>query len=103
MKCTPTHSETSLALLKADLGFFDTTIPPALEVHLGNLLDAAYTAIARGGLLLVPGNVYDDQLQAMYAAWLYRKSRDGSAKPPMLQHEIRDRQVAKALEPEENT
>ena len=38
-----------------------------------------------------------DQLQSMYAAYLYRSASKGLAKPPMLAQEIRDRQVEQAL------
>lgn len=91
------YSDTALSLLKADLGHYNSTLPPDLETHLENLLEVAFRSLVRAGINLSVGNVYDDHLQAMYAAWMYRKSREGAAKPLMLQQEIRDRQVAQAL------
>ena len=62
-----------------------------------SLLSTAFRQLARAGINLVPGQLYDDQLQVMYAAWLYRKASEGAAKPPMLIQEIRNRQVENAL------
>lgn len=97
------YSDTALALLKADLGYYDSEIPTPVELDLANLLDVAYSRLARAGIQLNVGDLNDDQLQAMYAAWLYRKRRDGSEKSPMLKQEIRDRQVDKALADDEET
>lgn len=88
---------TALALMKADLGYFDSAIPAALETYLSSTLDSAAAKIARAKIELVPGNVDDDLFLSMYAAWMYRKRIDGSPKPEMLQDEIRNRQVDEAL------
>lgn len=93
----PNYSPAALDLLKANLGYFDAT-PPALETYLKQLLEYSHRRLAEtAGIHLTPGDLYDDQLQVMYAAWLYRKGGEGSAKPPMLQEAIRDYQVGKAL------
>lgn len=91
------NNQTAMTLLKADLGYYDSAIPQSLETYLSSLLTAAEARIQRDGITLIPGNVNDDLFLASYAAWLYRKRREGSAKPPMIQAELRDRQVAEAL------
>ena len=88
---------TALALMKADLGYFDSAIPAALETYLSSVLDSAATKISRANIDLVAGNVDDDVFLSMYAAWMYRKRIDGSPKPQMLKDEIRNRQVDDAL------
>lgn len=91
------YSAAALSLLKADLGHYNSDLPPDLETHLQDLLEVSFHSLARAGITLNVDDINDAQLQAMYAAWFYRKSREGAAKPPMLQQEIRDRQVANAL------
>lgn len=95
------YSETAVVLLRANLGYYGTTIPEDLLEYLKSLLAEAFRQLARAGIYLVPGLLYDDQLQVMYAAWLYRNGALGAAKPPMLAQEIRDRQVELALADEE--
>lgn len=95
------YSDTALALLKADLGYYDSEIPTPVEMDLANLLEVAYIRLGRAGVKLNVGDLNDDQLQAMYAAWLYRKRRGGSEKSPMLKQEILDRQVDNALTDDE--
>lgn len=92
-----TYSSTAVSLLKANLGYFGT-IPPEVENYLCQLLGYAYRRLAQTAAIhLAPGDLYDDQLQVMYAAWLYRKGGDGAEKPPMLKEAIRDYQVGKAM------
>ena len=91
------YSVTAKSLLLANLGFYDTQIPDALQIYLQSLLEIAHRELQRAGIIINPGDLYDDQLQAMYAAWLYRNASKGLAKPPMLAQEIRDRQVEAAL------
>ena len=91
------YSETAEALLLANLGFYDTAIPDALKNYLHSLLNIAHRELQRAGIVLAQGDLYDDQLQSMYAAYLYRSASKGLAKPPMLAQEIRDRQVEQAL------
>ena len=92
-----TVNQTALALMKADLGYYDAAIPAELETYLSSVLSSASARILRAKILLVPGNVDDDLFLAMYAAWMYRKRIDGSPKPEMLKDEIRNRQVDEAL------
>lgn len=89
----------ALSLLKANLGYYDSTLAPAVEEYLGQLLETAEVALAERGIVLDASDVHDALLQSMYAGWLYRKAKTGEAKPPMLRDEIRDRQVRKALRP----
>lgn len=90
-------SDAALALLRANLGYYGSDLDPDVERYLKSLLGYAGRALADAGIYLTYGDVYDDELQAMYAAWVYRKGGEGTAKPPMLQTAIRNRQVAKAL------
>ena len=95
---TNKYSEPALALLKANLGFFSTEVPPDLDAYLKHLLNYAHDRLDQtAGICLTPGNLYDDLLQVMYTAWIYRKGGDGAEKPPMLQKAIRDYQVGKAM------
>lgn len=92
-----TTNQTALALLKADLGYYDAAIPAELETYLSSILASAEKRILRAGVILVAGDVDYDLFLSMYAAWMYRKRIDGSPKPQMLQDEIRNRQVDDAL------
>ena len=90
------HSPDALIMLKASLGYAGD-IPVEVTAHLEHLLDYAFVRLGKtADIHLTPGDLYDDQLQVMYAAWLYRKGGEGAAKPPMLQEAIRDYQVGKA-------
>lgn len=92
-----TYSSTAMSLLKANLGYFGT-IPLEVENYLSYLLDYVHKRLAQTAAIhLTPGDLYDDQLQVMYAAWLYRKGGEGAEKPPMLKEAIRDYQVGKAM------
>ena len=95
----PEHfSSTALSILKASLGFFGTAVDPAVEEHLKNCLNAASRELeTECGIVLFPGDIYDDNLQATYALWLYTRRRSGEGKPQMLSRAIRNRQVCNAL------
>ena len=85
------------ALLLANLGHFDSALPEPLQAHFTNLLRQAMLALRNDcNIDLDPENEEDAGLSAMYAAWLYRKSATGEAKPPMLQTAIRNRQSRQA-------
>lgn len=88
--------DNAFSFLKADLGFFDSTIPAELESYLQGLLFTAREDLGRAGIPLFAGTADDDQLQAMYAAWLYRSRNNGQGKPEMLKSAIRNRQVNNA-------
>lgn len=93
----------ALALLKANLGYYGCELDSAVESYLQSLLEYSERALADSGVYLYYGDTYDDQLLAMYAAWVYRKGAKGDAKPPMLQTAIRNRQVSRALDNAEIT
>lgn len=91
------YSDTALALLKANLGYYGSDIPQEVETYLTQLLSYAHRRLSETAqIYLTPGDLYDDQLQVMYAAWMYRKGGDGAEKPPMLKEAIRDYQLSKA-------
>lgn len=99
--CIP-YSDAAVALLKANLGYYGSDIPQDVETYLLHLLGYAKRRLAEtAGIYLTPGDQYDDELQVMYAAWMYRKGADGAEKSPMLKEAIRDYQVGKALSDEE--
>lgn len=101
VEATLNYSETAVVLLKANLGYYGD-IPSDVESYLKYLLDYAFRRLAETAEIhLTPGDLYDDQLQVMYAAWLYRKGGEGSEKPPMLKEAIRDYQVGKAMAADE--
>ena len=91
------YSEAALGLLKANLGYYNA-VPPQVETYLTQLLNYAAARLEKtADIRLTPGDLSDDQLQAMYAAWMYRKGAEGAEKSPMLKEAIRDYQVSKAL------
>lgn len=98
------YSSSAVALLKANLGYYGE-IPDDVEEYLKYLLNYSFCRLKETAKIqLTPGDLYDDQLQVMYAAWLYRKGSDGAEKPPMLREAIRDYQLSKAIatDPEES-
>lgn len=97
------YSDTAIALLKANLGFFSSTIPADLETYLLSLLDKAFADFGEMKIHLQPGTLTDDFDQATYAAWLYRNGPTGSGKTEMLKCIIRNRQVNQALADEEGS
>ena len=92
------YSDTAVALLKADLGFFSTAIPADLETYLLSLLEKSFVDFRDiMGIYLQPGKLSDDFDQAAYAAWLYRNRATGADKTEMLKSIKRNRQVSQAL------
>lgn len=91
------YSETAVVLLKANIGFFDSEIPKAMDAYLRFLLDKAFFDFAEMEILLHPGVLSDDFDQATYAAWLYRNGTAGAGKNEVLKCIIRNRQVNQAL------
>ena len=94
------YSDTAVALLKADLGFFGTQIPADLETYLLSLLEKAFADFARMEIHLKPESLDDAFDQAAYAAWLYRNRATGADKTEMLKSIKRNRQVSQALNDE---
>lgn len=105
MACTKSkYSGTAVILLKANLGYYGADIPPDVETYLLYLLEYAHDRLAETAkIYLTPGKLYDDQLQVMFAAWMYRNGTTGAEKTPMLKEAIRDYQVNKALSNKEAT
>lgn len=91
------HSPAAASLLFANLGFFNTEIPPELESYLYSLLDYSFDEFAERGIFLSVGNIRDDMDQMVYAAWMYRNGTTGAGKTEMLKSIIRNRQVSAAL------
>lgn len=92
------YSDTAVALLKADLGFFNTAIPADLETYLLSLLEKSVVDFRDiMGIPLQPGKLSDDFDQSTYAAWLYRNRATGADKTEMLKSIKRNRQVSQAL------
>ena len=94
---TTNYSDTALALLKANLGFFSSSIPADLETYLRSVLEKAFADFALMKISLQPGTLSDDFDQATYAAWLYRNGSKGAGKTEVLKCIIRNRQVNQAL------
>ena len=90
------YSLTAVMLLKANLGFYDTTIPDDLDTYLRQLLEYAHDDFARMGIHLKSGTISDDMDQMTDAAWMYRSGVNGSGKNEMLKAIIRNRQVQNA-------
>ena len=92
-----THSNAAIALLRANLGFFNSEIPAPLDDYLFSLLGKALSDFSDMGISLQPGVLSDDFDQATYAAWLYRNGVTGAGKNEMLKNIIRNRQVNQAV------
>ena len=91
---TPTYSSPALNFLKADLGYFDSALPGAIESNLIDLLSVAEQRLKEDcGITLMESDISDAQLQSMYAAWLYRSRATGTPKHQMLKDAIRNKQV----------
>lgn len=98
-----TYSAAAVALLKANIGFFNSEIPEAMETYLLSLLGKAFFDFAEMEILLHPGVLSDDFDQVSYAAWLYRNGTTGAGKSEVLKDIIRNRQVNQALKSPEGT
>ena len=96
-------SPAAFALLRANLGYYDTVIPEDLESYLLQLLVYAYGAFAGMGIQLSPGTLADDMDQMTYAAYLFRHGVTGAGKTEMLRQIIRDRKVRRATGGEVST
>ena len=85
-------NETSLAMLKADLGYMK---PPAeVLLYMEQLLESAAAQIKARGVEL-SDSTEDLLFIASWAAWLYRKRDSGAGLPEMLQCELRTRLIRK--------
>lgn len=80
-----THSE-KVAALKVDLQITTT----AYDDRLGQYIDSAASEIKREGYTL-RATIADDNLQIMYAAWLWRRRDTGEGMPRMIRWELNNR------------
>lgn len=88
----------AMAQLKADLGYFDAPLEQSQEAYLESLLAEAENRLSNDcGIQIQDNNADDAALQAMYAAWRYRKRITGEDKPPMLRTAIRAHQMRGAV------
>lgn len=90
------YTETEYAMLKADLGFLNDP-PASVAAYMQRLIGAARTALERDGVTVDEDDIADEELVAMYAAWLYRKRDAGDGKPRMLREALNDRKVHEAV------
>jgi hypothetical protein len=91
-------SGVALQLLKSDLGFFGSDLDESVTTYLTDLLYYSQRALLeQNGIVLKQDDIYDDQLCAMYAAWVYRNRATGAGKTQMLKDEIKARQLGVAL------
>ena len=86
-----------ITLLRVDLGLMRLTDDQ--KTYFGALLDTAASAVAREGVVLTKGNLEDDTLIEMWAAWLYRKRRTetDAPMPRMLRVALNDRIAAQKM------
>lgn len=80
-------TETKLQMLKIDLGITTT----AYDERLTQYLQAAKKEIEREGVILSFDSQDDDNLQIMYAAWMWRKRDTGEGMPRMIRWQINNR------------
>ena len=80
-------TETKLQMLKIDLGITTT----AYDERLTQYLQAAKNEIEREGVILSFDSQDDDNLQIMYAAWMWRKRDTGEGMPRMIRWQINNR------------
>ena len=83
-----------LAWLKVDLGI---TVD-AYDARLSSLLSVAKKEIEREGAKLRDDSVDDDNLQIMYAAWLWRRRDEQTGMPRMLRRAMNNRIFAMDME-----
>ena len=80
-------NETKLLLLKMDIGI-NTTL---YDERLVQYLEAAKREIEREGCALSADSADDNNLQIMYAAWMWRKRDTGEGMPRMLRWQLNNR------------
>ena len=82
-----------LAMLKIDLGITNNHYDERLEQY----LTFAANEIKREGIKLLADDLSDDNLQIMYAAWLWRKRQDGDEMPRMLRYALNNRLMSQKM------
>lgn len=83
-------------LLKANLEYYNSQLPQAVEDSLPPLLLDAEARLKAAGIAIDRANPADASLSAEYAAWIKRQRVQALPMPPSLREEIKRRQVAKA-------
>lgn len=73
--------EEIMQILKIDIGVSAST--KAYDLYLNSLIELAEAAITKEGIQLI-NSTEDGMLIEMYAAYLYRKRREGTAMPRQL-------------------
>lgn len=81
-----------LPSLKIDLGITTDAYDERLYAYLEN----AQTQIEREGITL-GGEIDDDQLLIMYAAWTWRKRDSGEGMPRMLRYALNNKVFAQKM------
>ena len=82
-----------LAMLKIDLGITNEHYDTRLEQY----LTFAANEIKREGIKLLADDLTDDNLQIMYAAWMWRKRQDGDEMPRMLRYALNNRLMSQKM------
>ena len=82
-----------LAMLKIDLGITNNHYDERLEQY----LTFAANEIKREGIKLLADDLTDDNLQIMYAAWMWRKRQDGDEMPRMLRYALNNRLMSQKM------
>ena len=82
-----------LAMLKIDLGITNDHY----DTRLRQYLQFATDEIKREGIKLLADDLSDDNLQIMYAAWLWRKRQDGDEMPRMLRYALNNRLMSQKM------
>lgn len=82
-----------LAMLKIDLGITNDHYDERLRQYLKFATDE----IKREGIKLLADNLSDDNLQIMYAAWMWRKRQDGDDMPRMLRRALNNRLMSQKM------
>ena len=82
-----------LAMLKIDLGITNDHYNERLKQY----LTFAANEIKREGIKLLADDLTDDNLQIMYAAWMWRKRQDGDEMPRMLRYALNNRLMSQKM------
>lgn len=91
------YPEIALAMLKANLGYYDSSIPLELEKALQHKLIFSRQQLLEHGITIDDSSINDCFLLAMYAEWVHRKGPEGAGKSEMLKFVIQQRQLSQAL------
>lgn len=82
-----------LAMLKIDLGITNDHY----DTRLSQYLESASDEIEREGIKLLANDLSSDNLQIMYAAWMWRKRQNGDKMPRMLRRAMNNRLMSQKM------